>query len=80
MEYYLTKQSQDDVTLFGTFPPAFIVLYLVLHFSEVRRCEILLQSQDNVALFPQPRATCLSLFCSTFLRGVEVRSSLTRSG
>ena len=49
-----------------------VILYLVLHFSEVWKCGIVWQSKDNVTLFPWSRTLCYSLLSSTLLRGVEV--------
>ena len=49
-----------------------VILYLILHFSEVWKCGIVWKSKDNVTLFPWSRTLCYSLLSSTFLRGVEV--------
>ena len=49
-----------------------VILYLVLHFSEVWKCGIVWKSKDNVTIFPRSRTLCYSLLSSTLLRGVEV--------
>ena len=62
----------------GHEPP--VILYLVLHFSEVWKCGEVWQRQDNVTLSPWSQNLFHSLLSSTLLRGVEVWKSLTKSG
>ena len=55
-----------------------VILYLVLHFSEVWKRGKVLQSKDTVTLFSWSRNLCHSLLSSTLLRGVEVWKSVTK--
>ena len=74
-------EKSDKVRILSHFSPShepFVILYLVLHFSEVWKCGIVLQSKDIVALFPQALTLCHSLLSSTLPRSVEVWSSLAK--
>ena len=44
----------------------FVILYLVLHFSEVWKFGIVRQSMDNVTLSPQALTPCLSFLVAHF--------------
>ena len=49
-------EKSDKVRIMSYFSPGhepLVILYLVLHFVEVWKCRIVLQSQDNVILFPR---------------------------
>ena len=49
-------EKSDKVRILSHFFPRhepFVILYLVLHFSEVWKCGKVRQSQDNVILFPR---------------------------
>ena len=51
-------EKSDEVTIMSPFFPSHdpsVILYLVLHFSEVWKYEIVWQSQDIVAFSPQSR-------------------------
>ena len=73
-------EKSDKVRIMSYFSPGHetsVILYLVLHFSEVWKCGKFRQSKDNVILFPWSRTPCHSVLISTLLRGVEVWNSLT---
>ena len=74
-------EKSDKVRILSHFFPRhkpFVILYLVLHFSEVWKCGKVQQSKDNVILFVWSRTPCHSLLSSTLPRGVEVWKSLTK--
>ena len=76
-------EKSDEVGIMSSLPPSHgpsVILYLVLHFSEVWKFGKFWQSKDNVTLFPWSRTLCHSLLRSTLLRGVEVWKRLTMSG
>ena len=82
---FLTSQrcgSVEESDEVGIVSPRFpshdpsVILYLVLHFSEVWKCGKVWQSKDNVTLFPWSGTPCHSLLSSTLLRGVKVWKSL----
>ena len=72
---FRSVEKSEKVRIMSPFSPSHdpsVILYLVLHFSEVWKCGIVWQSKDNVTLFPWSRTLCYSLLSSTLLRGVEV--------